>query len=288
MKIVLPNLPFPYVQGLASALKTLEDSCDLQVFLWNLEKPLMDVLDELRPDIILLYQQHIDVTLEIAAQDLDFNYIALTGTPVQIKKLPIAYITDNNYIGQFINYQKQTLISQPSANVAQIHNGQHSDKLDSEVCVFNNNVQLSAEHIKILEWIAANYHTKILGPQKIDLPQYLGNFTIFERADAIASSKVCIDLGNFDMLDASYLKRAPVVLNGTNDLYKNFKSIGQLEEILNNLISNKQDRKKYCNTVYEDILKNKTFYHRVAEIFTIIKDQKRSEKSLNKLKELVS
>tara|TARA_R100000008_G_scaffold47487_2_gene28121 strand:+ start:6523 stop:7389 length:867 start_codon:yes stop_codon:yes gene_type:complete len=288
MKIVLPNLPFPYVQGLASALKTLEDSCDLQVFLWNLEKPLMDVLDELRPDIILLYQQHIDVTLEIAAQDLDFNYIALTGTPVQIKKLPIAYITDNNYIGQFINYQKQTLISQPSANVAQIHNGQHSDKLDSEVCVFNNNVQLSAEHIKILEWLAANYHTKILGPQKIDLPQYLGNFTIFERADAIASSKVCIDLGNFDMLDASYLKRAPVVLNGTNDLYKNFKSIGQLEEILNNLISNKQDRKKYCNTVYEDILKNKTFYHRVAEIFTIIKDQKRSEKSLNKLKELVS
>ena len=54
MKIVLPNLPFPYIQGLASALKTLEESCDMQIFLWNLEKPLMDVLDELRPDIILL------------------------------------------------------------------------------------------------------------------------------------------------------------------------------------------------------------------------------------------
>ena len=88
MKIVLPNLLFPYIQGLASALKTLEESCDMEIFLWNLEKPLMDVLDELRPDIILLYQQHIDATLDIAAEDLDFNYIALTGTPVQIKKIP--------------------------------------------------------------------------------------------------------------------------------------------------------------------------------------------------------
>ena len=288
MKIVLPNLPFPYIQGLASALKTLEESCDMQIFLWNLEKPLMDVLDELRPDIILLYQQHIDVTLDIAAQDLDFNYIALTGTPVQIKKLPIVYITDNNYIGQFINYQKQTLISQPSANVAQIHNGQDSDKLASEVCVFNNNVQLGAEHVKILEWLAANYNTKIFGPQKINLPQYLGDFTIFERADAIVSSKVCVDLGNFDMLDTSYLKRAPVVLNGTNDLYKNFKSIGQLEEILKSLTNNKKERQQYCKAVYNNILQNKTFYHRVAEIFSMIGDQKRSEKSLNKLKELVS
>ena len=31
MKIVLPNLPFPYIQGLASALKTLEESCDMQI-----------------------------------------------------------------------------------------------------------------------------------------------------------------------------------------------------------------------------------------------------------------
>ena len=37
-----------------------------------------------------------------------------------------------------------------------------------------------------------------------------------------------------------------------------------------------------------NILQNKTFYHRVAEIFSMIGDQKRSEKSLNKLKELVS
>ena len=142
MKIVLPNLLFPYIQGLASALKTLEESCDMEIFLWNLEKPLMDVLDELRPDIILLYQQHIDATLDIAAEDLDFNYIALTGTPVQIKKIPMVYITDNNYIGQFINYQKQTLISQPSANVAQIHNGEYSDKLNADICVFNNRISL--------------------------------------------------------------------------------------------------------------------------------------------------
>ena len=79
MKIVLPNLPFPYIQGLASALKTLEESCDMQILLWNLEKPLMDVLDELRPDIILLYQQHIDVTLDSDTAVCDFDNSSWTS-----------------------------------------------------------------------------------------------------------------------------------------------------------------------------------------------------------------
>lgn len=288
MKIVLPNLPFAYIQGIGSTLKTLEDSCNLEVFLWSSEKPLMDVLDELKPDLIFLYQQHIDTTLEIGAQDLNFDYIALTTTPIQIKKLPIVYITEASSIGQFINYQKSTLITTPSANVAQVHNGQHSDMFTSDICVFNKDVPLGIEHLHILEWLSTHYNTKIFGPQKVNLPQYLGDCTIFERADAIVSSKVCIDLGNFDLLDTSYLKRAPLVLNGTHALYKNFKSIGELEEILKNVINDTKDRQKYCNAVYKDVIKDKTFYHRVAEIFTAIGDQTRSQQCLKKLKELVS
>lgn len=288
MKVALPDLPFAYLRGIASTLKTLEENCDLELFIWNTNKPLMDVLDEVKPDLVFLYQNQANITLELAAQDFQFDYMVFSASPLQLKKQPIAYITDQKYINDFINYQKNTLMVKPSANVAQIHNGQESDILRGDICVFNNDIQVGMEHLKILEWLTVKYNTKIFGPQKIPLPQYLGDFTIFERADALSSNKVCIDLGNFDCLDASYLKTAPVVLNGVHTLYKNFKSIKQLEEILDPLINDTKDRNQYCSSVYENVLNGQTFYHRVAEIFSMVGDQARSQGCLNKLKELVS
>lgn len=288
MKIALPNLSFPYITGISSALKTLEDTCGIEVFIWNAEKPLMDILDEIKPDLIFLYQHQTNIAIDLAAETLNFDYIVFSATPVQLNKKPIAYITDQEHISNFIIYQKNTLVVKPSANVAQIHNGQASDMFESEVSVFNNDIQLGPEHIKILQWLAAKYNTKLFGPQKIAMPQYLGSTDIFERADAIKSSLVSIDLGNFSCLDMAYLKVAPVVLNGSNNLYKNFKSIKELENILDSLLSKNKERKEYCGSVYQDVINGKTFYHRVSEIFQAIGDQQRSQGSLNKLKELIS
>lgn len=288
MKIALPDLPFSYLKGIASTLKTLESCCDLELFIWNSEKPLMDVLDEVKPDIVIVYQHQANIALDIAAESFNFNYIALTSSPLQLKKQPIAYITDKKYTANFLNYQNNTLTVKPSANVAQIHNGHVSEILHSDICIFNNDIRLGREHSTIFEWLVTNYNTKIFGPQKVECLQYLGDVNIFERADAIASSKVCIDLGNFACLDSSYLKVAPIVLNGDNPLYKNFKSIKQLEEAVTHIIDHTKDRNKYCNAIYKDVLKNKTFYHRIADIFTVIGDHTRAKQCLNKLKELVS
>jgi len=288
MKVALPDLPFAYLRGIASALKTLEEECELELFMWNSTKPLMDVFDEIKPDLVLLYQNQLDISVNLAAQDFNFEYIVFSASPIQLQKQPIAYITDSEHVSNFINYQKNTLLVKPSANVAQIHNGKKSSILNSDICVFNNDIQIGIEHLKILEYITAKYNTKIFGPQKLEFPQYMGDFTIFERADAIASSKACIDLGNFDCLDAAYLKTAPVVFQGAHSLYKNFNSIQELEEILNNVINHTDETVDYCNSVYQDIIRNQTFYHRVAEIFNIINDNDRSTECLNKLKELVS
>ena len=288
MKVALPDLPFAYLRGIASALKTLEEECELQLFMWNDTTPLMDVFDEIKPDLVLLYQNQVDISIDLAAQDCNFEYIVFSASRIQLQNQPIAYITDSQHVSNFINYQKNTLLVKPSANVAQIHNGKKSNILESEVSVFNNDIQLGLEHLNILNWLTSKYSTKIFGPQKIELPQYLGDFTIFERADAIASSKVSVDLGNFDCLDAAYLKTAPVVFQGAHSLYKNFNSIAQLEEILKNILNNPTETTEYCNTVYQNIINNQTFYHRVSEIFNIINDNHRSTECLNKLKELVS
>ena len=288
MKIALPNLSFPYITGLSSALKTLEDTCDIEVFIWKAEKPLMDIIDEIKPDLIFLYQHQTNITLDLAAETLNFDYITFSATPIQLNKKPIAYITDQEHISNFINYQKNTLVVKPSANVAQIHNGKVADMFKSEISVFNNDIQLGLEHLKILQWLSAKYNTKLFGPEKIAMPQYLGSTDIFERADAIKSSLVSIDLGNFSCLDIAYLQVAPVVLNGSNELYRNFKSIKKLENIIDTLLSKNQERKEYCDSVYQDVINGKTFYHRIAEIFQVIGDSERSQGSLNKLKELIS
>ena len=94
MKIALPNLSFPYITGLSSALKTLEDTCDIEVFIWKAEKPLMDIIDEIKPDLIFLYQHQTNITLDLAAETLNFDYITFSATPIQLNKKPIAYITD--------------------------------------------------------------------------------------------------------------------------------------------------------------------------------------------------
>ena len=248
----------------------------------------MDIIDEIKPDLIFLYQHQTNITLDLAAETLNFDYITFSATPIQLNKKPIAYITDQEHISNFINYQKNTLLVKPSANVAQIHNGKIDDMFKSEVSVFNNDIQLGPEHLKILQWLTAKYNTKLFGSQKIAMPQYLGSTDIFERADAVKSSLVSIDLGNFSCLDIAYLKVAPVVLNGVNELYRNFKSIKELENIIDTLLSKNQERKEYCDSVYQDVINGKTFYHRVAEIFQVIGDQKRSQGSLNKLKELIS
>ena len=288
MKIAAPNLPFAYLTGICSTLKTLEDCCDIELFVWNAEKPLMDVLDEVKPDLLLLYEYQVDTVLDIASESMNFDYIVLSATPVKLTKQPAIYITDHEYIKNFIRYQRNTLMVKPSANVAQIHNGTAFEELESDICIFNTDIKLGIEHLRTIEWLVSKYNVKIFGPQKMNFPNYLGDTNIFERANIIKSSKICLDLGNFDCLDASYLQVAPVVLNGSKPEYKNFKSIKSLEEILNDIVYDNKNRQNYCNEVYKNILQGKTFYHRVAEIFTLLKDQARSRQCLNKLKELIS
>tara|TARA_R110002020_G_scaffold103292_7_gene241929 strand:+ start:2354 stop:3220 length:867 start_codon:yes stop_codon:yes gene_type:complete len=288
MKIAAPHLPFAYLTGICSTLKTLEDCCDLELFMWNTEKPLMDVLDEVKPDLLFLYQDQVNTVLDLAAESMNFNYIVLTSAPVQVSKQPAIYITDHEYIKNFIRYQRNTLMVKPSANVAQIHNGKASKDLESDICIFNIDINIGIEHLRAIEWMVSKYNVKIFGPQKMNFPNYLGSTNIFERANILKSSKVCIDLGNFDCLDASYLQVAPVVFNGSQSQYKNFKSIKSLEEILHDIVYDNKNRETYCNEVYKNVIQGKTFYHRVAEMFTLLSDQTRSRQCLNKLKELIS
>ena len=145
MKIAAPNLPFAYLTGICSTLKTLEDCCDIELFVWNAEKPLMDVLDEVKPDLLLLYQHQVDTVLDIAAESMNFNYIVLSAAPVKLTKQPAIYITDHEYIKNFIRYQRNTLMVKPSANVAQIHNGTASVDLESDICKINLCVKCSGE-----------------------------------------------------------------------------------------------------------------------------------------------
>lgn len=288
MKIAAPHLPFAYLTGICSTLKTLEDCCDLELFMWNTEKPLMDVLDEVKPDLLFLYQDQVNTVLDLAAESMNFNYIVLTSAPVQVSKQPAIYLTDHEYIKNFIRYQRNTLMVKPSANVAQIHNGKASKDLESDICIFNIDINIGIEHLRAIEWMVSKYNVKIFGPQKMNFPNYLGSTNIFERANILKSSKVCIDLGNFDCLDASYLQVAPVVFNGSQSQYKNFKSIKSLEEILHDIVYDNKNRETYCNEVYKNVIQGKTFYHRVAEMFTLLSDQTRSRQCLNKLKELIS
>lgn len=276
MNILIPNLDLIHLRNIGACLSSVEG---IETALWNpSEKSLIDAFDEVNPSVAFLHENQLDRAFEIACTGRDFKYVLICGSlPSQIVKPPSAVITGQQFLHNF-KKEHNAIALQPAANVSQIHGAKHRPELASEVSVMTGGFQVSDDILRMISFLCNSYETKIVGPMPLPFPNYLGQVNIFQRADIIRSSKLFVDFGSYDFLDAQYLK-TPCIFAPTN--------VANLKDLADGILSNKQQRKKMKKEGYQKIVNNDTYYHRCADIFNSIGEGQVADLILQAFKEIL-
>ena len=291
MKVLIPNLPFYHFKNIAGCLQTITAKVDLETFLWNpTEKPIIDVFDELSPDLVFLHEDQLNGAFNLLCKECDFDYVLISSKPCSdMAKQPCAVITSKQFEANFKN-QKNVMSLLPAAKVTEIHAAKERKVTQSEVLIVTGVIPHTEAIVDSMRSLCQSYRTKIIGGTPVALPNYLGAVSMFERADFIKSAKVLVDFGSYEYLDAAYLKTSSLFgqppVEGL-DKVKTFSDIPTLMSGVESLLSNKVEAKKYTKAMHEDIIHHHTSYHRCAEIFKKIGRSDISDTLLMFLKELL-
>jgi len=292
MKILIPNLNIPCFNDIAQCLESIK-SQNIEIIFWNPHfKSMIDVFDEIHPDIIFVDRSQLDASFAFICQEFynDFKYIlhSTTELPKQLIKLPEIIITYHEIKHLFKDHE--TIAMKPVARVAQIHNAQYDNKMHSEILINTTGVNFEQDKtiIQLLLFLIANYKTKIIGNSQIRLHNYLGKVDIFERANFIKSAKIVIDINGSDCFDSAYLKTPSLSLGKLNNTILHFADTKTLKSNIDTILNKKLARTRYVDECYKEICNGKTSYHFASQIFDKINENDISQKLLAYIKGLIS
>ena len=291
MKDLDPNLHFYQFRNIAGCLQTVGPEANVQTFLWNSdEKPIIDVFDEIRPDLVFLHESQLDGAFNILCREFNFDYVLVGSRDYpQIPKKPAAVITSENFMDNFTD-QENVMTLLPAAKVTEIHAAQKLEELESEVLIITGVVPNTEAVLDSVRSLCHTYRTKIIGEAPVPIPNYLGKVNMFERANFIKSTKVLVDFGSYDYLDASYLKTPAILgrppLRGLGSV-KTFSDIPTLMALVKNLLVDEKGKKEYSRKISTHVRENHTYYHRCSQIFKTIGKDDVSNALLSFLKELL-
>ena len=270
MRIVVPNLPIPILYDVAQCLETIATTSAVDVLLWNVEhKSIIDLFDELRPDIIFLHESQLDSSFQFICQNFPLKYVVVSETslPTDLSKEPSAIL-----ISPLADIAKANNIItiRPTAQIPAIHSAEYNKDLASEILINTTNIQVDANIHSLFQFAISNYHTKIIGDVQVPLHNYLGKVDMMEKANFIKSARVIIDLNGSDYWNAAYLK-VPAICPSPQEPFIQFNDEKSLTHNLNNILNKDLIRSKYIDTCYQTVLNHNTSYHFAAELFQIIK-----------------
>lgn len=291
MKILIPNFHFFHFRNIAGCLQTIADKSDVQTFLWEPEqRPIIDVFDEIDPDVVFIHENQLDAAFNIVSKEFDFKYV-LVGSQERddIEKRPDVVITTSAFQQNFSSSDNIVSLL-PAAKVTQVHSGKKEESLESEVLIITGVVPNTGPVVDSMRCLSQKFNTKIIGDKPVPLPNYLGKTSIFERANFIKSSKLLVDFGSYDYLDAAYL-HVPVlfgqdVLDGLGNV-KTFNDIPSLLEQTQYLLKNSEEAEEYAEKMYQHVAGSHTYYHRTSSLFRKMGIKDVADSLIEFLKELL-
>ena len=287
MKIIIPNIDIPIFKYIAQCLETIA-SDNLNVLYWNPSiVPMIDMFDELNPNVVFLHESQLDEAFKIVCRDFNFKYVVFvsgeTVLPADLAHPPHAIISPPDSKVDFNDHP--LLCVRPIANIPAIHNAQYIANLKSEILIDTTYVNIDDELLKLLSYLIATHHTKIIGDKALPLHQYMGKVTMSERANFIKSTNIYIDIGTGgDYLDAAYLKVAALTTHSTNSIILNFNNLSALQAHLNTLINKDLVKKQYIDQCYSNVCDKNTSYHISSELFNLISESDTAKTLLEYMK----
>lgn len=262
MKIALSKSNSPLTQGLASTLSY----CGHETVLWDKKtKPTYDMLYEFQPDIICIYLREIDDAISDGVKEFNTNCVVLEAEGI---------------FEPFVAFNPL-----PACNPVQYGKGLPLYKYMSDITYFS--YVENEKGIPFLDFLS-RYKLKIFGPKKVPYPQYLGHLnSTKEYRDAIKSTKLFIDINEYDLLNAALLE-VNSLSNGLNPMvyppcFGSFLSIEELKD----KVEAKLKKPKF-NQEQKRFALNNTFFHRAFDLFTQLGNPGEAQRIMYKWHSIVS
>ena len=103
MKIIIPNTPVQVLHDIAQTTETIKDRANLEIIIWDVQhKPIIDMFDELKPDIVMIHESQLDHAFAIVCQEFEFKYVVVAANPLpEWPKAPSAIITEPSLVKNF-------------------------------------------------------------------------------------------------------------------------------------------------------------------------------------------
>ena len=273
MKIIIPNTPVQVLHDIAQTTETIKDRANLEIIIWDVQhKPIIDMFDELKPDIVMIHESQLDHAFAIVCQEFEFKYVVVAANPLpEWPKAPSAIITEPSLVKNFPRLPVMQAVH--LARLAQIQGGSYNPNMKSEVLVDTTSVEMNPNLYDLLRFLTSNYKTKIVGGTPVKSHHYLGAVNMFERADFIKSAQMVVDINSYTFWDASYLKvpSTTVAPNAPSHVLQ-FQNLDILKHNIESILSNPLIRAKYTGMCYKETLKENTFHHFAAKLFQTIKE----------------
>jgi len=300
MRIIVPQLGLPYFDNIAQCLQTIvsKPGIDMEIVLWNPNiKPMIDLCDELQPDLIFLHEQILRPEINMVLEEFDFRYILACHTPnEQLHRRPDVVLTNKEAAG-VIDPSYKTLVTSPVSDIISMHLSQYDERLVSDILIITPpSIQFTDNLIAMIEYLCHNYRTKIIGDGGCDSYYYLGRVSVSERASFIKSTKLVVDFGSYEFLDASAAKIPSVILTPAPEArsplsssFRSFLTLKELKSHVEKLLPIDNDYKDYSQSCHEELLAHRaTSYHVTSEIFALLGETHIANTLLDTLKEFVS
>lgn len=243
MKVLVQEETGRLGDGISSSLVWVDD---LKVSRWSYKnKPIMDMFDEMKPDMLFISTKVLmDPALQIAIKRHPNTRVISLG-------LKEGGISPHLSVGKKTNPEVPTIIFNDGVMLGKIGKPSSKDELMSDVLCLTDYIEGNQEQIGVLQFLSSSYNTKIFGSTHVPVPSYLGMVTDQVKADAMASTKVYVDLDGGSHNDLLWLKK--------NTITK-FKNILDLKKKVDRAL------KEGDQDINHISVKNKTYFDLCGEI----------------------
>lgn len=283
MKIVCTVNSNRLIVGLASALSSIDG---MNVVYWHPRvKNAIDMCDELQPDMILCETSEVDPALRMALDSYPQIQVVLFGIAAGNIKPSIVCFPSHipkAHMKAIVQDKFQAIQIQNAANVAQFYRGEYNPAYASDA-LYISDEQLIAEAFGMLLDIGQKHRLRVIGPSRLNIPQYVGGGSLNAVCSTIRSARVGLDFtGNF--VHDFAINKIPCLSPIQSDV-----SIMLTPGLdISKYLFEEKLRKKLVKQAYEITASGHTFYHRIDELFTELGQPEVGQKALAKLESILN
>lgn len=245
MKFLIHAIPHPDAQGLLNALVQLEQQC----ILWQPErKVLYDILHETKPDFLLTSKQFVQ------------PYFTNALNKYSVKAIVI-----------------EDLALEPAADTALFSPREPDTRYRSDLLFIQYNAPSTQPEIinfdcgNFLRYLnSSKYRVKILAPQKIPLPTYLGIPTINEINIFLNSTIICLVDHVTGLYNAAATKTF-CLCTFENSLFPHVATVQDLKDSVNHFYTEEKHRKSFIKKAHSYINSGHTYKDRAETLLEWVK-----------------